>query len=251
MNACQQGGSSAALTAVLVHGAFCDASSWSGVVVELQCAGIAVLAPPNPLRSINGDAAYIAERVRQIDGPALLVGHSYGGAVITVAAAAARNVVGLFYVAAFIPDEGEVLAEIAASFPQPRLSDLLRHNAFPLDGEGETAVELSIAPEEYPSFFLPGSPPEAAAAAAVSQRPLAASALFVDRASVAAWRTLPSWALIPTDDESIHPDAQRFMAERAAAQTIEVPGPHAVMVSEPARVTDHIRGAIRALRPLV
>jgi pimeloyl-ACP methyl ester carboxylesterase len=105
---------------VLVHGAFADASSWSGVVVELQSAGIPVLAPRNPLRSINGDAAYIAERVRQIDGPALLVGHSYGGAVITVAAAA-RNVVGLFYVAAFIPDEGEVLAEIGASFPATAL----------------------------------------------------------------------------------------------------------------------------------
>jgi pimeloyl-ACP methyl ester carboxylesterase len=134
---------------------------------------------------------------------------------------------------------------------QPRLSDVLRQNAFPLDGEGETAIELSIAPEEYPSFFLPGSPPEVAAAAAVSQRPLAASAFFVDRAPVAAWRTLPAWALIPTDDESIHPDAQRFMAERAAAQTIEVPGPHAVMVSEPARVADHVREAIRALRSLV
>jgi pimeloyl-ACP methyl ester carboxylesterase len=168
---------SAVPTVVLVHGAFADTSSWGGVIVELQSAGISVLAPPNPLRSLDGDAAYIAERVRQIDGPVLLVGHSYGGAVITVAGAAAHNVVGLVYIAAFIPDEGESLAEIGAPFPQSRLAEVVRQNT-----------------------------------AAVSQRPLAASALFVDTASAAAWRTLPSWAIIPTGDESIHPDAQRFMA---------------------------------------
>jgi pimeloyl-ACP methyl ester carboxylesterase len=239
---------SAVPTVVLVHGAFADASSWGGVIVELQSAGISVLALPNPLRSLDGDAAYIAERVRQIDGPVLLVGHSYGGAVITVAGAAAHNVVGLVYIAAFIPDEGESLAEIGAPFPQSRLAEVVRQNTFPLDGTSETAVELSIAPEQYPAFFLPGSPPEAAAAAAVSQRPLAASALFVDTASAAAWRTLPSWAIIPTRDESIHPDAQRFMAQRAGAQAIEVPGPHTVMVSEPARVADRIRGAMGAPR---
>ena len=238
---------SAVPTVVLVHGAFADASSWGDVIVELQSTGISVLAPPNPLRSLDGDAAYVAERVRQINRPVLLVGHSYGGAVITVAGAVAHNVVGLVYIAAFIPDVGERLAEIGAPFPQSRLDEVVRQNTFPLDGTRETAVELSIAPEEYPAFFLPGSQPEAAAAAAVSQRPLAASALFVDRASAAAWRTLPAWAIIPTGDESIHPDAQRFMAERAAAQTIEVPGPHTVMVSEPARVADHIRGAMRAL----
>jgi pimeloyl-ACP methyl ester carboxylesterase len=235
-------------TVVLVHGAFADASSWSGVIVELQSAGIPVLAPPNPLRGLDGDAAYIAERVKQLNGPVLLVGHSYGGAVITVAAAAARNVVGLFYVAAFIPDEGEVLAEIAASFPEPRLAEVLRQNAFPLDGTGETAVELSIAAAEYPAFFLPCAPPDAAAAAAVSQRPLAASAYFVDTTSAAAWRTLPSWAVIPTGDESIHLDAHRFMAERAGAQTIELAGPHTIMVSAPAPVAAHIRSAIRASR---
>jgi pimeloyl-ACP methyl ester carboxylesterase len=238
--------SSAVPTVVLVHGAFADASSWSGVIVELQCAGIPVLAPPNPLRGLDTDAAYIAERVKQIDGPVLLVGHSYGGAVITVAAAAASNIVGLVYVAAFIPDEGEVLAEIVASFPETRLAAVLRQNAFPLDGTGQTALELSIAPEEYPAFFLPSAPPDTAAAAAVSQRPLAASAYFVDTASAAAWRTLPSWAVIPTGDESIHLDAHRFMAKRAGAQTIELEGPHTCMVSAPAPVAAHIRSAIRA-----
>jgi pimeloyl-ACP methyl ester carboxylesterase len=110
-------GSAATPTVVLVHGAFADASSWAGVITELQSDGVPVLAPPNPLRSIAGDAAYIAERVRQIDGPVLLVGHSYGGAVITVAGAAADNVVGLVYVAAFIPDQGESIAE---QLPLPR-----------------------------------------------------------------------------------------------------------------------------------
>jgi pimeloyl-ACP methyl ester carboxylesterase len=232
-------------TVVLVHGAFADASCWTGVIVELQAAGIPVLAPPNPLRSLDGDAEYIAERVRQIDGPVLLVGHSYGGGVITVAGAGARNVVGLVYVAAFIPDEGESLGEIGARFPPSRLDEVVRQNTFPLDGTGKTAVELSIAPAEYPAFFLPGSPPEVAAAAAVSQRPLAASALLADTAPAAAWRTLPSWAIIPTGDESIHPDALRFMAERAGAQTVEVPGPHLVMVYEPRLVADRIRDALR------
>jgi pimeloyl-ACP methyl ester carboxylesterase len=239
-------GSSGVPTVVLVHGAFADASGWRGVIVELQSAGIPVLAPPNPLRGLDGDAAYIAERVRQIDGPVLLVGHSYGGAVNTVAAAAALNVVGLVYVAAWIPDEGEVLAEIAARFPEPGLAEVLRENTFPLDGAGETAVELSIAPERYPAFFLPSEPPDAAAAAAVSQRPLAASAYYADSASAAGWRTLPSWAVIPTGDQSIHVNAHRFMAERAAAQTIELAGPHTVMVSAPGPVAAHIRSALRA-----
>jgi pimeloyl-ACP methyl ester carboxylesterase len=236
-------------TVVLVHGGFADASFWGPVITELQAHDLPVLAPPNPLRGLAHDAEYIASFVNQIDGPVLLVGHSYGGAVITIAGAAADNVVGLVYVAGFIPDEGESLAEIGARFPPVRLDEVSRQNTFPLDGKGETAVELSIAPEEYPAFFLPGSPPDVAAAAAVSQRPLAASALRVDKAPAAAWRTLPSWAIVPTGDESIHPDAMRFMAERAGAETVEVPGPHMLMVYEPRFVADRIRDALRAERP--
>ncbi|WP_372511743.1 alpha/beta fold hydrolase [Carbonactinospora thermoautotrophica] len=238
--------SAATPTVVLVHGAFSDASSWAGVIAELQSDGVPVVAPPNPLRSLPGDAAYIAGRVKQIDGPVLLVGHSYGGAVIMVAGAAAGNVVGLVYVAAFILDEGESLAEIIARFPDTPLSQVLRPNSFPVGGTGETAVELSIAPEAFPTVFAADSPPDAAAVAAVSQRPIAASA-FEDKASAAACRTLPSWAIVAGGDEAIHPDAERFMAERAGAQTIEILGSHAVMVSQPAGVAEHIRAAVRGV----
>jgi pimeloyl-ACP methyl ester carboxylesterase len=233
-------------TVVLVHGAFADASSWIGVITELLSDGLPVLAPPNPLRSLAGDAAYIAERVRQIEGSVLLVGHSYGGAVITVAGAAADNVVGLVYVAAFIPKEGECIAEIYERFPKPRLPEVLQPNRFPLDAAGESAVEFTIAPEAYPGVFAPTLGPDAAAAAAVSQRPLAASA-NEDKASAAAWRTLRSWAIVASRDEAIHPDAERSMADRADAETIEIPGPHTLMLSDPARVADHIRAALVAL----
>jgi pimeloyl-ACP methyl ester carboxylesterase len=171
--------------------------------------------------------------VRQIAGPVLLAGHSYGGAVITVAGTAARHVVGLVYVAAFIPDEGETLAEIGARFPHTRLAEVLRQNTFPLDGTSETAVELSITPEARrrpPSLNGRSRPPHFSSTG----------------------RRLPPGERCPRGpswrpaDESIHPDAQPFMAERAQAWTIEVPGPHTVVVSEPARVADRIRGALRA-----
>jgi pimeloyl-ACP methyl ester carboxylesterase len=228
---------------VLLHGAFADASSWSGVITELRSDGLHVLAPPNPLRSLPGDAAYIAERARQIEGPVLLVGHSYGGAVITVAGAAADNVVGLVYVAAFILEERETIDEIYDRFPKPPLADVLRENSFPLDVTGETAIELSIAPEAYPKVFAPTLPANAAAAAAVSQRPLAESANR-DTASAAAWKVLPSWAIVAREDEAIQPEAERFMAERAGAETIEIPGPHTLMLSHPVAVADHIRAAL-------
>lgn len=236
--------STATPTVVLVHGAFADASGWAGVITELQSDGISVLAPPNPLRGIAGDAAYIAERVRQIEGPVLLVGHSYGGAVITVAGAAADNVVGLVYVAASIPDEGESLADVNNRFPPSRAPEILRPNTFPVEGSTDGAVELTIAPEAYPGAFAPSLSPAAAAAAAVSQRPVAASAVLEDKASAAAWRTLPSWAIIAGADEVIHPDAERFMAERAGARTIEILGSHTVMMSDPVGVADHIRAAL-------
>jgi pimeloyl-ACP methyl ester carboxylesterase len=145
-------------TVVLVHGGFADASFWTPVVKVLQARGLPVLAPPNPLRGLASDAAYISSFVRQIDGPVLLVGHSYGGAVISVAGADADNVVGLVYVAAFILDEGESFAEVFAGFPPTPLGDALRPGTYPLVG-GETALELTIAPELYRSAFaadLPG-----------------------------------------------------------------------------------------------
>jgi pimeloyl-ACP methyl ester carboxylesterase len=132
------------------------------------------------------------------------------------------------------------------SLPKPRLSEVLREHRFPLHAAGENAVELSIAAEAYPGVFAPTLAPEVAAAAAVSQRPLADSANR-DEASAAAWRALRSWAIVASGDEAIHPEAERFMADRAGAETIEIPGPHTVMLSHPAGVADHIRAALVAL----
>jgi pimeloyl-ACP methyl ester carboxylesterase len=237
-------------TVALVHGASADASSWAAVIRELQADGVPVVALANPLRGLPGDAAYVASRVTQIDGPVLLVGHSYGGAVITVAAAEADNVVGLVYVAAFIPDEGESLSEISAQFPASPIGESIRPYTFPVGDAGGTAIEASIAPEDYLAVFAAGMDAEAAAVAAVSQRPFAVSA-FDDKVPAAAWKTLPSWAVVATADQAINLDLARFMAQRAGAETIEVDSSHAVMVVEPRAVADEIRKALHGVTAAV
>src|SRR4051812_29727474 len=166
-------------TVVLVHGGFADASFWTPVIRQLQARGLPVLAPANPLRGLAADAEYIASFVNQIDGPVLLVGHSYGGAVISVAGAAADNAVGLVYVAAFILDEGESFGEVFAGFPETPLLGAVRPGNYPLP-DGGTAVELSIAPELYQSAFAADLPGDVTEVLAVMQRPFAA--IFEDRA---------------------------------------------------------------------
>ena len=222
-------------TVVLVHGAFADASHWAPVIRELQDRGVPVLAPANPLRGLADDAAYIASFASQVDGPVLLVGHSYGGAVISVAGAAAGNVVGLVYVAAWVLDEGESFADVAGAFPPTPLGDALRPSTYPSPGGGQ-AVELTVAPEHYRAAFAADLPTAVTAVAAVSQRPWAA--IFDERAAAAAWKTLPSWAVVATADQAIHPDAERHMARRAGATTIEVAASHSIALSEPAAVAD-------------
>ena len=194
-------------TIVLVHGGFADASFWSPVVRRLQASNVPVLAPPNPLRGLATDAEYIASFVRQIDGPVVLVGHSYGGAVISVAGAAAGNVIGLVYVAAFILDEGESFGEVFAGFPPTPLVEAVRPSTYPLP-DGGTAAELTIAPELYRSAFAADLPAETTEVLAVMQRPFAA--IFDERAQAAAWKTLPSWAVVATADNAIPPDAERL-----------------------------------------
>jgi pimeloyl-ACP methyl ester carboxylesterase len=230
-------------TVILVHGGFADASFWTPVIQQLQARGVPVLAPPNPLRGLAHDAEYIASFVNQVDGPVLLVGHSYGGAVITVAGAATPNAVGLVYVAAFILDEGESFAEVFAGFPDTPLLGAVRPGSYPLPG-GETAVELSIAPELYRSAFAADLPSEVTEVLAVMQRPFAA--IFEDRAQAAAWKTLPSWAVVATADNAIHPDAERHMAQRAGATTIEVDASHSIALSQPKAVADLIQTAVNA-----
>ncbi|MEW2288444.1 alpha/beta hydrolase [Streptomyces sp. NPDC047841] len=231
-------------TVVLVHGAFADAASWSGVIEELQTHGIPVIAPPNPLRGLASDAAYVASVAAQIDGPVVLVGHSYGGALITVAGTA-ENVVGLVYVAAYALEEGESLGELQGRFPLSPLVSNLKQWTYPVPG-GEPAVEVTIAEDAFPSVFAADVPAEVTKVLAAAQRPLAAAA-FEETASAAAWRTKPSWALVAGADNAINPEVERFGAQRAGATTVEIEGAsHAVAVSQPKAVAELIRDAVRA-----
>ncbi|MFF7369975.1 alpha/beta fold hydrolase [Streptomyces tricolor] len=231
-------------TVVLVHGAFADAASWSGVIEELQSDGIPVIAPPNPLRGLAADAAYVASVAAQIDGPVVLVGHSYGGALITVAGAT-ENVVGLVYVAAYALEEGESLGELQGRFPLSPLVSNLKQWTYPVAG-GDPAVEVTIAEDAFPSVFAADVPAEVTKVLAAAQRPLAAAA-FEEKASAAAWRTKPSWALVAGADNAINPEVERFGAQRAGATIAEIEGAsHAVAVSRPKAVADLIREAVRA-----
>ncbi len=233
-------------TVLLVHGAFADASSWTGVIAHLQTAGIDVVAPANPLRGLSADARYIASVAEEIDGPTVLVGHSYGGAVITVAAALASNVVGLVYVTAFALDEGESVLDLSARFPDSLPTAALRPAACP-DANGEPIAELYIDRDAFPRVFAADLPCSVASVTAATQRPIASAALE-ERASAVAWKTLQCWYVVATADRVIHPDAQRFMAERADARTLEVDASHAVATSQPALVADQIHEAALATR---
>jgi pimeloyl-ACP methyl ester carboxylesterase len=231
-------------TIVLVHGGFVDASNWTPLIQELQSRNLPVLAPANPLRSLAGDSAYIASVVNEIDGPVVLVGHSYGGAVVTVAGAAADNVTGLVYLAAFILDEGESFTDVLSRFPDTGLAPALRPHRFPVDGTVEGGLEFTLAPELFQSQFAADVPSEVTDVAAIAQRPFAA--VFDERAAAAAWKTLPSWSIVATDDRMIHPDAQRFMSGRAGSKTIEeVAASHSVAYSQPAAVADLIEVAVK------
>ncbi|MFD7963420.1 alpha/beta fold hydrolase [Streptomyces zaomyceticus] len=230
-------------TVVLVHGAFADATGWIGVISELRSSGIPVIAPSNPLRGLTADAAYLASVLAQLDGPAVLVGHDYGGAPITVAGTA-ENVVALVYVAAYVPDEGESLAQLQEGFPGASSTAHLKEWTYPLP-DGDSAVEVTIEEAAFPSVFAADLPEDVAGALAAAQRPLATTA-FTEKASAAAWRTKPSWALVAGADRTIDPEVQRFGAARAAAAVVELPdASHAVVLSEPTRVADLIRDAIR------
>ncbi|MFD7402049.1 alpha/beta fold hydrolase [Streptomyces sp. NPDC059866] len=231
-------------TVVLVHGAFADAASWTGVIEELQKEGVSVVAPPNPLRGLASDAAYIASVAAQIDGPVVLVGHSYGGALITVAGVT-ENVVGLVYVAAYVLEEGESLGELQGRFPDSPLVSNLRQVTYPVEG-ADPAVEVTITPEAFPAIFAADVPEAVTKVLAVAQRPLAASA-FTETAAAAAWKTKPSWAVVAGADQAIDAEVQLFGAKRAGATVVEIEGAsHAVAVSQPKKTADVILDAVRA-----
>jgi pimeloyl-ACP methyl ester carboxylesterase len=229
-------------TVVLVHGAFADASSWNGVVELLLAKGVRVVAPANPLRGIAHDSAYIAGVLEQIPGPVLAVGHSYGGAVLTNASTNAENVVGLVYVAAFAPDEGERLGEIEEGSKDSVLTTALVPLQYPTGNNGETALEFAIDPEKFHDVFASDVPDAESDAMAAAQRPVAELA-FSEQNGVPAWKTLPTWAVVATGDRAAGTDAVRSMAERADATITEVEASHVVMVSHPQEVADVIETA--------
>jgi pimeloyl-ACP methyl ester carboxylesterase len=233
-------------TIMLVHGAFADGSSWNGVIERLQQQGYAVVAPPNPLRGVAADSAYIASVLSQIDGPVLLVGHSYGGAVISNAATDAPNVMGLVFVAAFAPDEGERLGEVSNDSKDSVLNSALVQRHYPTGRDGGTAVEFAIDPARLRDAFAADLSEETAALLAATQRPIAEAA-FSDASGPPAWRRLPSWAVVATGDKAAGADLVRSMAQRAGADIVEVEGSHVIMVSQPQAVTDVIVKAARAV----
>jgi pimeloyl-ACP methyl ester carboxylesterase len=233
-------------TIVLVHGAFADGSSWNGVIERLQRQGYTVVAPANPLRGLAADSAYLASLVNQLDGSVLLVGHSYAGAVITNAATDAPNVVGLVFVAAFAPDEGEVLGDVAASSKDSLLGTAQVQREYPTGPGGATAPEFLVDPARFREVFAADLPAEQAAVLAATQRPVAAAA-FSDVSGPPAWKTLPSWAVVATADKAAGTDLVRSMAQRAGAEIVEVDASHVVMVSQPQAVTELILKALHAV----
>ena len=224
-------------TIVIVHGAFADASSWNDVTERLQQQGYEVIAPPNPLRGVRSDSAYIASFLNQIDRPVLLVAHSYGGAVASNAAANASNVVGLVYVAALIPEEGERLAEVQST--DSILNPLLIERRYPTGSDDETATEYTIDPAHFRRAYAADVPEERTRLMAVAQRPIAGMA-FGDTSGPVAWKTLPSWAIVATEDVGAGTDIIRSMAQRARAKITELKGSHAIMISQPEAVADVI-----------
>ncbi|MGZ3603016.1 MAG: alpha/beta hydrolase [Ktedonobacterales bacterium] len=233
-------------TVVLVHGAYADASSWTGVIERLLARGVPVMAPANPLRGISIDSAYIASLLNQISGPVLAVGHSYGGAVITNAATNAKNVVGLVYVAAFAPDEGESLSQIENNSKDSVLNTALVPLQYPTGRGSETAVEFAINPVKFHDAFAADLPAKQTAVMAATQRPVAELAVSEPN-GMPAWKTLPAWAVVATGDKAAGTDVVRSMANRAKATITEAEGSHVIMISQPQIVTDVILTAVAAV----
>src|SRR5215471_11638735 len=228
-------------TVVLVHGAFADASSFRGLYDELLGEDITVIAPPNPLRGLSGgDGEYLKSVINQIDGPVLLVGHSYGGSVIT-AAGTADKVVGLVYISGFAPDEGENLTDLQSKFPAPGIIPYIVQHDLPDGGK-----EFTLAPRGFHESFCADIPAADAAFYAISQRPLAGVALS-ESATTPAWRSRPVWGVLGTADRCIDPGVHRFSYKRMGATVTEIEGAsHVVMISQPKQVAEVIMTAVRA-----
>jgi pimeloyl-ACP methyl ester carboxylesterase len=224
-------------TIVLVHGAFADASGWNDVITRLTALGYPTIAPANPLRGLPVDVRYIQSVLAHIEGPIIMVGHSYGGEVITNAATGNPNVKGLVYVAAFAPAEGESSGALAVKFPGSMLTpDNLRLWTYPKTDPSEAGVEGYIKPEVFREVFAADVSRRLATAMSATQRPADVASLQ-QPSGPPAWATIPSWFVVAKHDNAIPPDLQRFEADRAnAIKTIEVNSSHVAMISKPAAV---------------
>jgi pimeloyl-ACP methyl ester carboxylesterase len=228
---------------VLEHGAWADSSSWNGVIQRLQLLGYTVDVPPNPLRSLPDDSTYLADFLKTISGPVILVGHSYGGAVITNAATGNSQVKALVYVDAFIPDQGQTLLQLATATPGSCVAASTAFTVVPLStGDADLYVKQSV----FPGCLANGLPASQAAVLAATQRPLAASVLR-EPSGVPAWKQIRSWAVIGTADHAIPPAEQLAMAEHAGAHITRVDAPHLSMISDPSVVAAVILQAVRAV----
>jgi pimeloyl-ACP methyl ester carboxylesterase len=228
-------------TIILVHGAWADASSWDPVVSQLQQAGYTVMAPPNPLRGLATDAATVANFVKSVSGPVVLVGHSYGGSVISAASASDANVKALVYVDAFVPDTGESCLSLLSSGPPPP-ADLFI--PVPITGD----ADLFFNPKYYGAVFSSDQPASVSTVMAVTQRPVTNSALNEKALSTQGWKTIPSWYVVGDADQVIPPKLQLFMAERAKSHITHAPGAgHPSMLSHPATTVAAIVAAATAV----
>ncbi|GJH14181.1 alpha/beta fold hydrolase [Caballeronia novacaledonica] len=230
------------VTVVLVHGAFADSSSWNGVISKLRLNGYPVIAVANPLRSVKNDAASVAGVVKTIEGPVVLVGHSYGGSVISTAAEGLPNVKALVFVAAFAPEEGESAAKLSGRFPGSTLAPTLASPVILSNG----SKELYIQQNKFHTQFAADLPTATAQAMAVGQRPILEEALE-EGAGTPAWKHIPSYFVYGSADKNIPVAVVQFMAQRAnAKETLKVKGAsHVVMMSHPAEVAKVIEDAAK------
>jgi pimeloyl-ACP methyl ester carboxylesterase len=226
-------------TIVLVHGGWDNSTGWNAVIGELQKRGFEVIAPANPLRDLAFDSAYVSSVLDTIEGPIVLVGHSYGGAVITNAAIGHGNVKALVYIAAFAPDVGESLFQLVTMNPGSQIGPAtLITRPYPLPGGGE-GTDLYLTREGVRTAFAQDLPRKTTDLMFATQRPFSQEA-FVEPSGTPAWKSIPSWYLVASDDHAIPPATQRFMAERAGAQTTEVKSSHVPHISHPDTVTQII-----------
>ncbi|MGX1480612.1 UNVERIFIED_CONTAM: pimeloyl-ACP methyl ester carboxylesterase [Streptomyces canus] len=233
-------------TVVLVHGAFADASGFNATIALLHKSGFPVIAPANPLRDTAGDAAYISSVLDTITGPVILAAHSYGGIVITNAARGHAGVKALVYLGAFAPDEGESALQLSQQFPGSELGSALIPRPYPLPGS-TPGTDGYIAPDKFRAVFAADLPAADTRLMAATQRPGSVEGLG-SPSGAPAWKTIPSWYLIPTEDKVIPPAAQRFMAKRAGSKVTEIRSSHVVMISHPKAAADVIKAAHAATR---